>query len=146
MYTFTDRDNDIVASEDTLIECLEYMLNEMSFHFTPYKLEGSNLIINSQKDVVKLLLKIKQKGNIMTINHQNVQAFYNDKLQLDLPKLKKYVVITGSYRFCGTYKQEQEALEYIENEVKNDSKERFYILEAKKEVGVKTPEMQIEEL
>lgn len=59
---------------------------------------------------------------------------------------EKYVVMTNTGNFKGSWAKEEHALKYIKNQIKNDTTTRYLILQAIKEVGTKTPEIEIEEI
>ena len=79
------------------------------------------------------------------LNHNNIQDFVNQVHGIN-PIIEKYTVMTDSLRHCGSWVEEDEAIAFITREVKGGSKARYFLLEAKKEIGVKTPEIEIEEL
>ncbi len=144
-YIIIDCDGDIVRDEvGSVTDCLQYLNLEDNFKYGPYSLfSDSSIKIKSRQDIEKLINSIE---HIDRTNRQNVQEFVNDSLGIEAPKIKKFVVITKGYHNCGSYDTEEEALESVKEMVKGGSLERFIILEAKKEAGVTTPEMEIEEL
>lgn len=60
--------------------------------------------------------------------------------------IEKYVVLSTSGYYKGSWVKEADAIAFCKKEVKSDTDKRFVILEAKKEIGTKTPEIEIEEL
>ena len=62
--------------------------------------------------------------------------------------MEKYVVMTTSGFLKGSWAKEKDAINWIKQAIKNDrdSARRYLILEAVKEIGTKTPEIEIEEL
>lgn len=60
--------------------------------------------------------------------------------------MKKFVVMTTTGRLMTSFPTDEEAVSFCKREVKLNNEKRYVILEAKKEVGTKSPEVEIEEL
>ena len=73
---------------------------------------------------------------------------YDNRTQAIEATPEKYVVMTTSGQFKGSWAKEKDALNWIKQTIKNDNdrSRRYLILEAIKEIGVKSPEIEIEEL
>ena len=75
---------------------------------------------------------------------------WEKKVQIDLidSKIEKYVVMTTGGTFRGSWAKQQDALSYTRREIRNHPTRdyRFIILEAKQEVGAKSPEIEIEDI
>jgi hypothetical protein len=60
--------------------------------------------------------------------------------------LEKYTVISDIGNYQGSWVKEDDAIDFCKRQIKDGAKVRFYILESKKEIGLKAPEMDIEDL
>lgn len=60
--------------------------------------------------------------------------------------LEKHVVLRTDGVFQGSWAKEKDAMNFCKRMVKTHEKQRYVILEAKKEVGTKTPEIEVEEI
>lgn len=78
-----------------------------------------------------------------TYNNGNGQYMATNQIQA---QVEKFVVLTTGGVFKGSWAKEGDALSFIRREIKNESKSRYLILEALKEVGTKSPEIEIEKI
>lgn len=60
--------------------------------------------------------------------------------------IKKYVVIKNNGSYLSSFDEEKAAIDWCRKAVKLEPDNRYYILESKKEVGAKSPEIEIEDL
>jgi len=60
--------------------------------------------------------------------------------------VEKFAVMTNGAQYKGSWAKEEDAISFIKREIKSGSKQRYIVLEAKKEIGTKSPEIEIEEL
>ena len=71
-------------------------------------------------------------------------------MQIDLvdTQIEKYVVMTKGGVFRGSWTKQQDALSYVRREIRDNPTRglRYIILEAKQEVGTKSPEIEIEDI
>lgn len=78
------------------------------------------------------LEKIKQLENSMNIS----------------TNIEKYVVMTTGGNFQGSWEKEKDAIMAVRRMIKNNNGRdvRYIVLEAKKEIGTKSPEIEIEDI
>ena len=73
-------------------------------------------------------------------------CFENIGTSLSHPKIDKFVVMTTCGQLHSSYTTEEDAMAYCKRCLKDSGKKRFLILVVSKEIGHKSPEIEIEEI
>lgn len=76
---------------------------------------------------------------------RDMYGYYDEAKTLESTP-EKYVVLTNGGSFKGSWAKEKDALKFCKNQLKGNTNTRFLILQAIKEVGQKTPEIEIEDI